>query len=307
MARLDESAKGVFIISVTPFAEDGRLDLESTDRLVEFYQGHGVDGITILGIMGEAPKLTHDEAVAFARRVLARTDRPVIVGVSSAGLVPLATLTRAVMDAGAAGVMIAPPGHLRTDAEIRRYYAQAVEAIGDDVPWVLQDFPFGTGVKMDVGVIATIAREHPSCVMLKHEDWPGLAKISALRALESEGLRRLSILVGNGGIFLPEELARGADGAMTGFAWPEMLVEVCRLHTAGEHERACDLFDAYLPLVRLEQQPGLGLAIRKQVLFERGAIASPTLRPPGPGLDSRDLGELHHLQTRLARALERLG
>ena len=104
--------------------------------------------------------------------------------------------------------------------------------------------------------------------MLKHEDWPGLAKLSTIRAAGDEGkVRRVSILTGNGGgLFLPEELSRGADGAMTGFAWPEMMVDVVAAHARGDIERAHDLFDAYLPLARYEQQAGVGLAVRKHLL-----------------------------------------
>src|SRR5580693_7823235 len=116
---LNESARGVYIISVTPFDERGGLDVDGTDRLIDFYAKAGVDGITILGVMGEAPKLSHDEAVAFARRVIARAGRlPVVVGVSAPGLAPLAALTEAVMGLGAAGVMIAPPAGLKGDAAI---------------------------------------------------------------------------------------------------------------------------------------------------------------------------------------------
>ena len=60
---LDESARGVYVISVTPFDDRGALDLDGTDRLIDFYAGTGVDGITILGVMGEAPKLAHEEAI----------------------------------------------------------------------------------------------------------------------------------------------------------------------------------------------------------------------------------------------------
>ena len=119
-------------------------------------------------------------------------------------------------------------------------------------------------------------------VMLKHEDCPGLAKLTRVREGEKKpGRRRVSILVGNGGLYLPQELRRGADGAMTGFAWPEMLVQVCELSPPGKTEEAEDLFDLYLPLVRHEQQPGIGLALRKEVLFRRGAIKSPRQRAPG--------------------------
>src|ERR1700757_5042075 len=116
---LNESARGVYIISVTPFDERGVLDLDGTDRLIDFYVKSGAAGITILGMMGEAPKLTHEEAVAFARRVIARAGTlPVVVGVSAQGLAALSALTKAVMDLGAAGVMIAPPGGLKGDDAI---------------------------------------------------------------------------------------------------------------------------------------------------------------------------------------------
>ena len=124
-----------------------------------------------------------------------------------------------------------------------------VAAIGAEVPFVLQDYPQSTGVIIAPSVIVEIVKRLPSCVMLKHEDWPGLAKIAEVRAASQRGdTRRISILVGNGAIMLPEELGRGVDGAMTGFSYPEMMVEVCRAHFAGKLERAADLFDAYLPL-----------------------------------------------------------
>jgi len=143
--------------------------------------------------------------------------------------------------------------------------------------------------------------------MLKHEDWPGLAKIAAVRAASQAGeTRRISILVGNGAIMLPEDLRRGADGAMTGFSYPEMMVEVCRAHFAGKLDRAADLFDAYLPLARYELQPGLGMAIRKYVLAKRGAIASPALRKPAPLLTPDDRAEIERLMERQARRLKEL-
>jgi 4-hydroxy-tetrahydrodipicolinate synthase len=116
----------------------------------------------------------------------------------------------------------------------------------------------------------------------------------------------VSILCGNGGLYLPQELARGADGAMTGFAFPEMLVAVVALFRAGEKDRAEDLFDAYLPLVRHEQQPGFGLALRKETLHRRGIISSPKVRAPGPSLTATDRDELNRLVTRVEKNLERL-
>ncbi len=309
MALLDETADGVYVIAVTPFTETGALDLDSTDRMVDFYLEKGATGLTVLGMMGEAPKLTAEESRIFVRRVLKRVNGrvPVVAGVSAAGFAAMAELSESVMGDGAAGVMVAPPSNLRTDDQIVSYYAMVAETLGAKTPFVLQDFPLVTQVQITSAVIQKIVANHPSCVMLKHEDWPGLAKIAALRAASEKDGRRISILVGNGGMFLPEELSRGADGAMTGFAYPEMMVDVWKAHAAGQVERAHDLFDAYLPLARYEQQPGLGLAIRKYTLAKRGAIASATLRKPGGALSKADIADIERLIARQERRLKEIG
>lgn len=304
--RLSESAKGVYIISATPFAEDGALDLDSASRLVEFYLEAGVQGITILGMMGEAPKLSLDEAQRFLRHMLERAAGrlPVVVGVSNAGLDNLARLAGQAMEYGAAGVMVAPIPGLSTESRLLGYFASVCRALGPEVPLCYQDYPQSTGVHISVETFNRLVAAEPQVVMLKHEDCPGLGKLTALReTAERDGLRRVSVLVGNGGLYLPQELARGADGAMTGFAFPEMLVAVCQRHAAGETEAAEDLYDAYLPLVRHEQQPGFGLALRKEILRRRGIIASARTRAPGPSLGPRDQEELTRLLDRLERRL----
>lgn len=300
---LDATARGVFPIAVTPFLPDGAIDWTSVDRMVDFYLSCGADGLTILGIMGEAPKMTGEESIAIVRRVVARAGRaPVIVGVSAPGFAPMRALARASMEAGAAGVMIAPTPALRTDDQIAGYFADAVGAVGTDVPVVVQDYPLTLGVVMAPGVLRRIFTENPSAVMLKHEDWPGLDKIGALRRWQAEGvLRPLSILCGNGGLFLDFEMVRGADGAMTGYAFPDMLVDLVRLHAAGDRTGAQDLFDAHLPLLRYEQQPGLGLAVRKHVLMRRGVIAHEGQRKPGAALNAAGRADVDFLLGRLAR------
>lgn len=299
---LDESAKGVYIIAATPFDHEGRLDLESLDRLIGFYIEAGVHGITILGMMGEALKLTFDEQKRVIDQVLKQVagEVPVIVGVSAPGLAALGTLAEEAMSEGAAGVMIAPPSGLSTDEQIEGYIRQAVDAVGYDVPVVLQDYPQATGVHLSVPLFNQLIDALPQIKVLKHEDCPGLAKISRIRKTAiRDDRRRISILVGNGGLYFPLELARGADGAMTGFAFPELLVDVYTRFNDGDVDEAFDLFDAYLPLIRYEQQPGIGLAIRKQILFNRGVIKSPSLRAPGPKLDQDDLAELEFLLRRV--------
>ena len=301
--NLDASANGVFAIAPTPFLDDGQIDTSSIDRLVEFYREAGCSGITVLGIMGEAPKLEPQEAIGIAKQVCARAGTmKVIVGVSAAGFASMRTLSRAAMDAGAAGVMIAPVPSLRTDEQIVRYFSQATEAIGVDIPWVLQDYPLTLSVQMTPRVIREIVQGNPSCQMLKHEDWPGLEKISALRRFQAEGtMRDLSILVGNGALFLDFEMERGADGAMTGYAFPDMLVDVVRLSAEGSRDEAHDLFDAHLPLIRYEQQQGVGLAVRKYLLSRRGVIASEAQRTPAAGLSPTGKMEVEFLLSRLSR------
>jgi 4-hydroxy-tetrahydrodipicolinate synthase len=300
--NLDHTAKGVFAIAVTPFTPDGAVDTASIDRMTDFYQSCGVSGLTILGMMGEAPKLEADESLAVARQVVRRATVPVVVGVSAPGFAAMRSLARSVMDAGAAGVMIAPPPALRTDDQIVGYFAQAVAAIGPEIPWVLQDYPLVLTVQMTPKVIRQIVTANPSCVMLKHEDWPGLEKISTLRQFQREGsLRPISILCGNGGLFLDFELERGADGAMTGYAFPDMLVDVVNFMRQGNRDTAHDLFDAHLPLVRYEQQQNIGLAVRKYVLRKRGAIAHDTQRAPAGSLTAAARAEIDYLLARLAR------
>jgi 4-hydroxy-tetrahydrodipicolinate synthase len=137
--------------------------------------------------------------------------------------------------------------------------------------------------------------------MLKHEDWPGLEKISTLRGYEREGsMRHIAILCGNGGLFLDYEMERGADGANTGYCFPDMLCDVVRLSVAGERAAAHDLFDAHLPLLRYEQQPGVGLAVRKYVMKRRGLLASDAQRKPGGVLSATARAEVDHLLERLA-------
>jgi len=307
MTLLDESASGVFIIAATPFCDNGALDLESVDRMVDFYLERGANGLSILGVMGEAPKLTEEESRALIRRTIARArGAPIIVGVSAPGLASIRTLATSAMDAGAAGVMVAPPSHLRTDEQIFSYFDSVAETLGA-TPFALQDYPLATQVQIAPKVILRIVEAMPSCVMLKHEDWPGLAKIETLRAASERGARRISILTGNGGLFLPEELKRGADGAMTGFAYPEMMVGVVKAFRRGDPDVARDLFDAYLPLARYEQQPGIGLAVRKHILAARGAIASPKLRKPGATLSPADIADVETLIARQTRRLQEIG
>lgn len=307
---IDESAKGVYIIAATPFADNGELDLPSAERMVDFYLDCGVTGITILGVMGEAPKLSPQESASFAetciKRVAGRV--PVVVGVSAAGNRNLGNFAKKSMDLGAGGVMVAPIAGLKTEEQIEAYYGAIAKELGD-IPVVVQDYPQLTNVHMSVSLINRLFAQFPSFKVLKHEDMPGLRKLSKVRAADNDGSRkrRISILVGNSALYLPQEMRRGADGANTGFAYPEMLVECVNLFLAGKPEAAEDLYDLYLPIVRHEQQMGMGLSVRKEVLRRRGVITSNHVRAPGYAMDAADHKELDELMARVERKLAAVG
>jgi 4-hydroxy-tetrahydrodipicolinate synthase len=307
---LDATAKGMYAIAATPFTDAGDIDWASVDSLVEFYLQCRVDGLTILGVMGEAQKLSETESAAVTRRFLSQVNGrlPVIVGVSNPGTANLLALSNVAMEAGAGGVMIAPLTGLKTEASIVGYFDEVIAALGEQIPVVYQDYPQSTQANISSAGVLKIIDAHPSVVMFKHEDCPGLRKLSQLRkACDGASRRYVSILVGNGGLYVPQELRRGADGMMTGFAYPDMLAAMFRLFAAGESEQAEDLYDVYLPLLRHEQQPGFGLAVRKEILRRRGAIRSAATRAPGAKLDADDIRELDALLARLERRVAALG
>ncbi|SDV47237.1 dihydrodipicolinate synthase family protein [Chitinasiproducens palmae] len=296
---------GVFIVTQTPFADNGAVDLDSIDTLVDFYVEHGADGFTVLGVSGEAGKLDQREALQVAERFIKRAgQRPVVVGVSNASLAQLSDLSARVMDLGATGVMIAPPSGIQTDEELHGYFAEVFRR-NEGIPTVLQDFPFASKVAMSVPAILKLVETHPEIGLIKEEDLPCLNKISRLR--QSSG-RRVAILTGNNAMYLPLELGRGADGPMAGFSYPEMLSEVYRLYRAGRVDEADDVFDIYLPLLRYEAMGFWGVCARKEMMRRRGAIRSATMRTPGPKLSAEDVKELDRLSARVERRLaERRG
>lgn len=291
-----DDCKGLHVVAQTPFSPDGAVDHDSIESLSAFYYRHGARGLTILGVSGEAAKLTPDETVAVAVRFIKVADgHTIIAGVSNPSLAVLVETTRQIMAEGASGVMICPPAGVGTDEDLFRYFDQVFERIGD-VPTVLQDFPFHSGVRMSVPAIKHLVEVHPQIAVIKEEDLPSVTKITRLR---EGGGRRVRILTGNNGLYLPQELERGADGPMAGFSYPEMLSGVYDLMTKGDREDAHMLFNRYLPLLRYEAQGQWGIAIRKEMMRRRGAMQSATLRAPGPVLTDTDLAEIDFLVSRM--------
>ncbi len=283
------SFRGVFNITPTPFHPDGSLDEASLHRLIEFNLGLGVHGLTILGVMGEASKLTDAERERVIVTVLdaAAGRLPICVGTTHAATDPCVAYSRQAQALGAQAVMVAPPRLARSsDAALLRHYLTVAEAV--DIPIIVQDHPPSSGVFMSIEFIAQLAEQAPHCRYLKLEDEPTLPKLTRIRTAAPS----VEIVGGSNGMWFLEELQRGAVGIMTGFGYPDILVEIYRRWTAGDEAGAADLFYRYCPLIRFENQPGLSLAIRKQVYYRRGAIASPRVREPFAAIDAATLAEL---------------
>ena len=273
---------GIFNILATPFDAYQQLDLPSLRRLIEFQLDKGAHGLTILGVLGEAAKLTVDERRLVMDTVMDVVDgrAPVVVGTSHADKATCIALSRAAFEAGAAGVMIAPPVmDDPSDEAVLALYSDIASAVQN--PIVVQDYPVVNNVIMSPELLAAMADAIPYVRHLKMEDPPLMEKIRAIRACTD----KLAIFGGLGGMFLLEELQAGAAGTMTGFAFTEILVAVFDAFNAGNLGEAERIFDRYLPLIRYENQPKINLTIRKELLYRRGAIAHPTPRDPFPPID----------------------
>lgn len=285
--------KGVLPITLTPFIDDGDVDEGSIDTLVEDYVQAGAHGLVILGIMGEAARLLDEEREVVLRRYLRAADGrlPVVAGVSARATRMSLDYARRAEAAGVAAVMLAPPDATRNLDLVFEHFRQVAGAV--QVPVVVQDEPVNTGVTMPVPFLVRLLDEIEGCRYLKLEETPTLPKITAVR---EKAVSPVGIFGGLGGLYLYEELLRGADGIMTGFGFPNVLVRTYELFAAGEREQAQQWFFRHLPLIRYEAQLGVGgVTIRKQVFARRGAIASPHARFPAPPVDPLTLAELDDL------------
>ena len=287
--------RGIYNILATPFDSDYAVDFASLRRLTQFQLDLGAQGLTILGVMGEAAKLSVDERRAVMDCVIDTVSGavPIVVGTSHRELETCIELSRAAFAAGADGVMIAPPPlEDKSDPAILALYEQIAAQVDGKI--VVQDFPPVNDVIMSADVLAQIAERIPNARTLKLEDPPLMQKIDAIRARTD----RFAIFGGLGGMFLLEELKRGAAGTMTGFAFTEILVAVYKAFTGGDKARAEAIFDRYLPLIRYENQPGINLTIRKAILHRRGAMAHATPRPPFAAIDAGTQAEIDWLLRR---------
>jgi 4-hydroxy-tetrahydrodipicolinate synthase len=288
--------RGVWNIVPTPFLPDGSLDAVSIPGLVAFVRATGVDGLTILGVLGEAGRLGDAERSTMLHVAIeaAGTSVPVCAGISHAATDRAVAYAREAQAAGAHSVMLAPPPLARpSDGAIRRHYLAVAEAV--DLPIVVQDHPASSGVPMSVEFLLSLAAEVPACRVVKLEEEPTPPKAGRLVA----GSRQVVVLGGLGGTMLLEELGRGSHGTMTGFGFPEVLVAVVRRWAEDDRAGAAAVFDRYATLIRFENQALLNLPIRKYVYQRRGAIAHATVRAPGLPADPGTVADLEDILRRL--------
>jgi 4-hydroxy-tetrahydrodipicolinate synthase len=290
---------GLYSVLPTPFDADGDLDLGALAGLVRFAARAGARGVTVLGVMGEAAKLTEGEREAVVRaaaEAAAEAGVDLVAGVSAAGERPALAQAQAARAAGAAAVMASPPPGTSPQAVVA-FYARLSEAAG--VPVVVQDLPTVSGVVLPAPLLAAVGAEVAGVAAIKLEDPPTPLKVSAILRRWGEA-RPAQVMGGLGGLFLLEELRRGASGTMTGFGYPEALAGVCRLAQAGDWEGARRLFERFLPVIRYENMPVVSVNVRKALLHARGVLPSPTVRRPAPDLDEEVRSEIDEYVRRYA-------
>jgi 4-hydroxy-tetrahydrodipicolinate synthase len=282
---------GVFSVLATPFTSSGDIDLDSLKRVVDMFIADGVNGFTALGVTSEVARLTESERDAVLDTVVAQVNGrvPIVAGTTAEGLRTCIEYTRKAKAAGASAVMISPPRMPKINSDaVARHFADVAAAV--DIPIIVQDYPPISGYAMEASLLARIARDVPSARTIKLEDPPTPLKTS--RILEQTKGLEVRVFGGLGGVFLLEELMAGAAGAMTGFAFPAILVQIVGLFRTGKTDEAADVFYRKVPLMRFEFQEGIGMAIRKEVLRRRGAIAHAGIRPPGGVLDQTTMAAL---------------
>jgi 4-hydroxy-tetrahydrodipicolinate synthase len=280
--------EGVYPILATPFDEKEGVDLESFDRLVRFMDSLAVDGITILGVLGEANRLVDREREALIRTAVAAAGRmPVIVGTSHSGTLAARELSQMAEQLGAKAVMVTPHAEaVPNDDRVFEYYKVIADGIG--IPIVAQDHPASTQVHMGVPLLLRLVRELPRVASIKQEAVPTAPKIRALTAGMKE--RRIPILTGLGALYGLFDLEAGSSGFNTGFAFPEALMAMVRAAQARDWKKVREIYARFLPLIVFEQQPGV--AVRKEILRLRGAITSNTVRRPGAALNPMTADQL---------------
>ena len=231
--------RAVFPILPTPFRGDESVDLESYGRMVERMVGLDVSGITILGVLGEANRLTDRERTLIIECALesAAGRLPVVVGTSHSGTQAAIELSKTAEDLGAAAIMVTPHQEaVPSEAKVMAHFEAIAGAC--DLPIVFQDHPGSTGVHLSIELVLRIVDELETVACIKQEAVPSPPRVAALAERMD---RRVPILTGLGALYGGFELLAGADGFMTGFAFPEVLQAM----VAADADQAWSIYCMY--------------------------------------------------------------
>jgi 4-hydroxy-tetrahydrodipicolinate synthase len=278
-------AAGVWGVLATPLTADGSaVDTDSLARQVQHYARIGATGLTVLGVFGEAARLTPDERRTVVETVVESDPQlPLVVGVSA--LETDAACAEAdnvldLVDGRLAGLMVqvASPD----PAELARHLTTVADRTGQGI--VVQDYPIISGISIAARDLVDAVRRVPSVTAVKSESSPSPPAVAELVV----GVE-VPVFGGLGGTCLLDELAVGAAGAMTGFSVPEGLLACVAAYRSGGFGAARDVWRDYLPLVNFEFQQGIALGLRKHSLVLRGLIGHDAVRPPARVIPPRML------------------
>ncbi|MFC9760292.1 dihydrodipicolinate synthase family protein [Rhodococcus jostii] len=266
---------GVWGVVATPFIGSTQdVDTDSLANLVEHYERVGAVGLTVLGVFGEAAALSTDERALVLETVVEASDLPLVVGVTALTTRPVIDEIRAARSVAGDRIRAFMVQANSADADVVTDHLQAVHRVtGADV--VLQDYPAASGVAIGTASLAAVVRRCEFVSAVKAEAPPTSVAIAELTAAVD-----VSVFGGLGGQGLLDELSSGAAGAMTGFSCPEALVACVRAWQTGGYEAARDVLQPFLALVNFEQQARIALAVRKELLLQRGLIRDSAVRAP---------------------------
>lgn len=285
---MNQKFYGMHWMLATPFNADESVDYASIQKLLSHAIESRCTGVVGLGVMGEVSKLTDRERNEITKAIISNAgNMPVTIGTTGNSTKVAIERSQEAEQLGAKAVMISAPAMPKSNLEfLFKHYLDISRSIS--IPIVMQDYPQVSGVTMPIEFITKVANEIPLVKYLKLEDPPTPTKISAI--INKTG-GKIEIFGGLGGVFLLDELKRGSIGAMTGFAYPEILVEICSKMTSNVKE-AEKIFYQYLPLIQFEQQEGIGLSIRKYGLYNRNFISCPHVRLPGSSINKQTSEDL---------------
>ena len=284
---------GVHFMMPTIFNDKDSIDINSMHSICEFAKRSGCKGLVLLGVMGEAHRLSEGERNVLIKEISQLSKELgliLTIGASAESGYLAKNYAAFASDSGAEQVMVAPPIMKKPNENVLfRYYEDIKNSIGKNTRIVIQDLPEQSGVHMSPQFMVNLHKNLDKVNSIKLEDPPTPSKISKIDKIKS---KELKIFGGLGGLFFLEELNRGASGTMTGFAFTEILVEIYNLFSSNKISEAKDIFYEWLPIIRYENTAGISLSIRKEILKRRKITYFSNVRYPSPAMDQDDKKEL---------------